>query len=398
MNATTSTGEFRETSTKFHTSLPKELRQEQGIFFTPKKVRDLLFAKLAALGVRPRRILEPSFGSGEFLLDARRIYPEAALLGVEKNADLFKSVVCPGADLTCCDFLEWNGTADVILGNPPYSVMKIPPKEKKAFSAKYSAAMTGRPNLAVLFLFTCLASHLEEGGVLAFILPTSLYNCSYYQSMRNYLHAHAAILHLETLETPGFYETGQETMLLILQKGVPSNAFIYERAGNVYLSPFAEELNALTQGTTTLAALGLGVKTGSVVWNQVKEKLSDTPGTLLVYSSNVRNSSLVLGSLGRGKKQYLVGLDKPTLTGPLLLIERGYGNSLRLNSVFVRDLAAFYAENHLNVIYPKTPASAHSLERVFTSLQDPRSLAFVQRFIGNGSLSATDLETVLPVF
>ena len=78
------TGEFREISKQFNASLSKEERQGQGIFFTPKKVRDLLFAKLAALGVKPRRILEPSFGSGEFLLDARRLYPSAALVGVEK--------------------------------------------------------------------------------------------------------------------------------------------------------------------------------------------------------------------------------------------------------------------------------------------------------------------------
>ena len=36
--------EFRETSKKFNASLSKEVRLEQGIFFTPKKARDVLFS------------------------------------------------------------------------------------------------------------------------------------------------------------------------------------------------------------------------------------------------------------------------------------------------------------------------------------------------------------------
>jgi len=49
--------EFRETSKHFNASLTKEERSEQGIYFTPKKARDVLFSGLADLGVRPRVIL-----------------------------------------------------------------------------------------------------------------------------------------------------------------------------------------------------------------------------------------------------------------------------------------------------------------------------------------------------
>ena len=76
------TTEFRESSKKFNTCLSKEERLEQGIFFTQKKARDVLFSKLKDIGVHPNNILEPSFGTGEFLLDARRIYPDANIFGV----------------------------------------------------------------------------------------------------------------------------------------------------------------------------------------------------------------------------------------------------------------------------------------------------------------------------
>ena len=207
--------EFRDVSKAFHRSLTKQERLEQGIFFTPKKARDYLFSILEQLGVRPRVMLEPSFGSGEFLLDAKRIYPHAKVIGVEKNQELFQSVSC--SDITCGDFLDWKGTADVIFGNPPYFIIdtaSMTPKEKKEFCSKYQDAFTGRPNIYILFLYKCLTEHLEKDGFLAFIIPTSLYNASYYQPMRNYIQQHTTIHHLETLNKPGFFETGQELSLI----------------------------------------------------------------------------------------------------------------------------------------------------------------------------------------
>lgn len=393
--------EFREVSKKFNSSLTKKERLEQGIFFTPKKARDVLFAKLSELGVNPKKILEPSFGSGEFLLDARRLYPEADIAGVEKNQKLFDAVKCPGASLTCADFLDWKGNADLIIGNPPYFVLKtdeMSAKEKKEFVKKYSDCMTGRPNIYVLFLKKCLEEHLDTDGFLAFIIPTSLYNCSYYQPMRNYIQKNTTIRYLETLNKPGFFETGQETMLIILQKKKLNDDYIFNpKSGNIYISPFYKELYELTKDQPTLLDLGLGAKTGNVVWNQVKEHLADS-GTLLVYSSNINKSELKLNNLcGKSRKQYVTGIDKPKLNGPVILVERGYGNSFSFNAVLV-ELKEFYAENHINVIYPKTEEGAANLNRVIKSFHDERSKKFVKWFIGNGSVSATDIETLIPIF
>jgi adenine-specific DNA-methyltransferase len=393
--------EFRETSVKFNESISKTDRSAQGIFFTPKRARDLLFSSLAALQVNPKNILEPSFGSGEFLFDARDAYLDAHIMGVEKNEALYNSVECTNSTLTCCDFLTWEGSADLIIGNPPYFVLKtdkLSAKEKKAFAEKHASCMTGRANIYILFLYKCLESHLEPDGYLAFIIPTSLYNCSYYQPMRNYIQKHTTICHVETLDKPGFYETGQETILIVLQKKKYNDNYIFKSSsGNIYISPYYKELYEITAGTKTLSQLGLGVKTGNIVWNQVKANLSDT-GTLLIYSSNINNSQLKLNNLGgKIKKQYVKDITKPTLSGPVILVERGYGNSYSFNYVYI-DLKDFYAENHINVIYPKTPDSVKYLEHVVKSFQDPRSQKFIQWFLGNGSISATELETLVPIF
>jgi adenine-specific DNA-methyltransferase len=391
------TEEFRQISKKFNSSLTKEERQQQGIFFTPKKPRSLLFTKLKEFGVTPRKILEPSFGSGEFIFDITLHYPNAEIFGVEKNEELFNSVKCPTANLTCGDFLEWKGMVDLIIANPPYFVIKtdkMTAKQKKEFALKNS--ITGRPNMYIIFLYKCLTEHLEENGTLAFIIPTSLYNCSYYQPIRNYIQQYTTIKYVETLNKPGFYETGQDTMLIILQKNKTNDDYIFRsKSGNIYISPYYKELYDITQHTQTLGELGLGAKTGNITWNQYKENLADD-GTLLIYSSNIHNSTLELNNLGANKKQY-INIDKPTLNGPLILVERGYGNSLSFNSVLV-ELMDFYAENHINVIYPKVPGAVESLSRVLKSFQDERTKQFLKWFIGNGSISATDLETIIPIF
>lgn len=394
-------GEFRETSKKFNTSLSKEVRQEQGIFFTPKKARDVLFAKLSELGVKPTTVLEPSFGSGEFLLDAKRIYPDAKIFGVEKNEELFKSVKCPEANLTCCDFLDWKGTADLIIGNPPYFVIKtdtLSAKDKKEFAMKNADAMTGRPNIYILFLYKCLTEHLEVDGFLAFIIPTSLYNCSYYQPIRNYIQKFTTIRYVETLDKPGFFETGQDTMLIVIQKKKINDDYIFKpKNGNIYISPHYKELYDIIKDTKTLVDLGLSAKTGNIVWNQVKDNLSDK-GTLLIYSSNINNCELKIDNLcGKQRKQYVKDITKPMLSGPHILVERGYGNSFSFNSVLI-NLKDFYAENHINVIYPIRTDAIKNLDTVIKSFRDERSKKFVKWFIGNGSISATDLETIIPIF
>lgn len=403
--AAAATVAFRPASVKFNGSLTKEVRQATGIYFTPKKARDLLFQTLSDLGITaPARILEPSFGTGEFLLDAADRYPGALFQGVEMNESLFKSLTLPStttATLIQGDFLAWSGTADLIIGNPPYFVMPA--------TAETRLTATGRPNMYITFLYKCLEKHLEVDGHLAFIVPTSLYNCSYYQPMRDYMAAHTTIRHLESLTKPGFYETGQETTLIVLQKRKSSgDAYLFRppSTGTLYISPDYEELRSLVAGSTTVGALGFAVKTGNVVWNQVKTHLTADPTgattKLLIYSSNIKNSELCLNNLlGTEKKQYVKDLVKETVSGPLLLVERGYGNAFSFNTVLVRN-TDFYAENHLNVVYPTSVVPPAELEarlaRILASFKDPRTKRFVTLFNGNGTISGSDLETLIPIF
>ena len=376
---------FRELSNTLNKELSKEIRQNQGIFFTPKKARDLLFDKLA---YTPTNILEPSFGSGEFIEDAILRYPNSKITGVEFNEKIFKSYKNDKVSLIHNDFMKYKSDTkfDCIIGNPPYFVIK----------EKNTKCMIGRPNIYVAFLYKCLELHLADKGILAFVLPTSLYNCSYYEPMRKYIYDNCSIQFVETLDVK-YYETGQDTMLIVIKKEKDSShQYFYKN----YITPYYQELNELVIGTTTIKDLGLFVKTGDVVWNQEKDKLSNE-GTLLIYSTNIIDGTLVLDNILSNKlekKQYIKDYHKTPIKGKAILVNRGYGNAkYKFNYVYV-DLKEFYGENHVNMILPKNIESEKNLELVKKSFDDIRTSEFIQKFVGNGAMSKTEIETILPIF
>jgi hypothetical protein len=145
-----------------------------------------------------------------------------------------------------------------------------------------------------------------------------------------------------------------------------------------------------------LDELGYAIKTGEVVWNQVRELLSDE-GQLLIYTTNIVDNKLVLNNLNGNKKQYIQGCKKSITKSPAILVSRGYGNSYRFSYALIKDLE-FYGENHINVIYPDTEEAKKNIHQIVKSFQDSRTSKFIQYFVGNGALSKTELETVLPIY
>jgi len=390
--------EFRDISHELNKLLSKDIRQANGIFFTPTKARKIILNKIKEYSFIPRTILEPSFGSGEFIQDIVDEYPLAIINGVEYNKEIFDKVYNniknKNINLINDDFLNYKSEpVDLIIGNPPYFVTK----------QKNIKCMTGRGNIFVQFIYKCLTEHLNPDGILAFVLPTSLYNCSYYEPCRKYIQKNNTILHMENIQVD-YYDTKQDTMILILKNkkcNLEDPPYIVSYQNRVYLSPYYKEIKELLVGTTTLKELGFQVKTGEVVWNQHKEKLSNDSvnGTLLIYSTNISSRKLELNIFKESseKKQYIENYNGIPITSPAFLVTRGYGNCYKFEYIYI-DNYKFYAENHINVITPLTPDAIKSVKRVNDSFEDPKMKKFIKMFIGNGALSKTELEEIVPIF
>lgn len=390
--------EFRDISHELNKLLSKDIRQANGIFFTPTKARKIILNKIKEYSFIPKTILEPSFGSGEFIQDIVDEYPLAIINGVEYNKEIFDKVYNniknKNINLINDDFLNYKSEpVDLIIGNPPYFVTK----------QKNIKCMTGRGNIFVQFIYKCLTEHLNPDGILAFVLPTSLYNCSYYEPCRKYIQKNNTILHMENIQVD-YYDTKQDTMILILKNkkcNLEDPPYIVSYQNRVYLSPYYKEIKELLVGTTTLKELGFQVKTGEVVWNQHKEKLSNDSvnGTLLIYSTNISSKKLKLNIFKESseKKQYIENYNGIPITSPAFLVTRGYGNCYKFEYIYI-DNYKFYAENHINVITPLTSDAIKSVKRVNDSFEDPKMKKFIKMFIGNGALSKTELEEIVPIF
>ena len=379
--------DFSDISKKLSSSLSKETRKKEGIFFTPKNVRAKIIDALDSYGIEPQRILEPSCGSGEFLEDVQKY--NAEVVAVEYNKKIYDEIKSKYEDkmtLKCMDFMEFKDDEkfDLIIGNPPYFVT----------TQKDKNCMTGRGNIFVMFIYKCLTRHLKEGGVLAFVLPTSFYNCKYYEPCRRYIYEHTTVFHLENVEAK-YIDTTQNTMIMcVANTPSKSKPYFLDFDDNLCLTPNYKEIIELTRGSSTLKQLGCNVKTGEVVWNQHKEKLSEDEGVPVIYSGNIVDNKLVLDNLSGEKKQYIQGYNKKPTKGPAILISRGYGNNYIFSYTMVEEGFEFFGENHVNVITGKKD----NLDRVMKSLEDERTLDFVKLYVGNGALSKTEIENILPIF
>ena len=77
--------DFLESSLLVQKQLGMKHRAKNGIFFTPKPLRDII---LRYINITPKSVLEPTCGSGEFLTDCEMMFPEAKLEGVELDETL----------------------------------------------------------------------------------------------------------------------------------------------------------------------------------------------------------------------------------------------------------------------------------------------------------------------
>ena len=395
------TDEFNEVSKTLTKEIPLVERKNQGIYFTPKTIRSRLL-QLIDNHHTPTRILEPSFGSGEFLTDCSTRWSGVDITGVEKNEHIYEHVRSEVSDMSLynMDFLEFptDNTYDTIIGNPPFFVITPAPSEEPGLSL-YKESSSGRCNIFVLFLYKCLRYHLSPGGVIGFVLPTSIYNCSYYDKCRKYISRECTILHTEK-QRGKFMGTTQDTCILVIQKIQKDQRYVVPIGGRHLILPEYDTIHKiLSRPHTTIHRLGARVQTGAIVWNQVKTILTDEESSdtsPLVYDHSITDTglNLTIRSKNEQKKRFVkkTGVSANPLDCESIVIRRGYGNTFRFR--YAMAPPGVYGENHVNMV----TGSPDGLRQIYTSLGDTDTLLFGKIVFGNGSVSKSELEHVLPIF
>lgn len=464
---TTPNQEFSETSVALTNKLTKQEKKDGGIFFTPRSIVNKALESAhnawnspASISNRPLKvidILEPSCGSGEFI-EAVKTNPlftggqnptgQIRITGVEFNntiyAEIIKKYPQPSAatdgqqdiKLYNADFLTWQpatGTSakyDLIIGNPPYFTMK-----KTDVKKEYYTYFDGRPNIYIIFIIKCMGM-LKPGGVLSFVLPCNFLNSVYYNKLRQFISNTAnnyQICDIINCSTDNFYiDTDQNTVIftikyLGLQPSTPITSSPDQPNNNsrfmasikfkdaelvIWNSPNAiSVIRAALIGAVSLDSLGFEVSVGSVVWNQHKPKLTDNPAdTLLIYNSNLVSGQLEIQQFKNAKKKNYIKMpadDQTPMTGPVLLVNRGYGvGTYTFDYYYGNPGRPYFVENHLIVIRPNsTDITATSpglvlkkYKQITDSFKNPKTTQFIKNYFSNNAINTSELQFILPIY
>ena len=121
--------DYSQLSKELTSKLSKTLKQSGGIYFTPPSVIADNIKLLEPYMNNIKSVLEPSCGSCEYVNALLKNYKHLQITGLELNSTIYDSIKdlnCANVKLYNSDYLKYetSETYDLIIGNPPYFVMK----------------------------------------------------------------------------------------------------------------------------------------------------------------------------------------------------------------------------------------------------------------------------------
>ncbi len=266
---------------------------------------------------------------------------------------------------------------------------------------------------------------LNDKGILSFVLPKNFLNCNYYNKLRKYICENFKIISVKDYSNEKYIETGQDTIVLIIQKkkkSVINIKYVLKFGGNTIFNTKEgiKKLKEYYKDATTLKNMNFEVKVGNVVWNQVKDKLTeDESKTRLVYSSDIIDNELGIKQYKNPEKKNFI--DQKGSVDLLLVVNRGYGKGKYKFSYCLIDTEKEYlVENHLICIKSLSSLSANlamsakilkispeELERnllleqynlIINSLKSEKTKNFIELYCGNNALNTRELSEVVPIY
>ena len=408
-NMTSAIEQYSPLTIDITASLTKAEKKADGIFITPRVIITKLFDEIALFIdktqlIKPYKILEPSCGTCEIVNYCDEQFTKPDIHAIEKNSKLFTGIsglkFKHPVKLFNQDFLDYEPSAlyNLIVTNPPYYVCK-----KNDIPKKYHEYVHGRPNIFALFIIHSI-SMICPGGLLAFIVPSSFLNSIYYYKTRNYIKDTCDILKIIDFNKDNkFIDTEQGTFGLILKRKTEVvcpvdcefSMKIFEHFIFTHNSP---QLRTIFEGATSIAKMGLKVRTGSVVWNEHKSILTcNDTSTRLIYNSNITNQNTIeMKQFKNGAKFQYINMDGRHQ--PILVVNRGNGNSkYKLTYAFIES-GPYLIENHLNEIYDPAGTGKELYKKIINSFKNPKTQLFIDMDLRNNGLSKTELETIFPIY
>lgn len=208
-------------------------RKARGAFFTPPEIARYIARWAIRRG--DERVLEPSCGEAQFLIEAARHASDLdrapsgrsiTLVGCELHGETARAArrraLSEGVSCTVRvgDFLceEPRAAFDAVIGNPPYvRFQKITADQREAIDAiarRSGVAVSALTSLWMPFVLHA-TTFLKPGGRLGMVLPAELLSVNYAASLRQFLLDSFSSVRLVTFEEAVFPEVQEEVVLLL---------------------------------------------------------------------------------------------------------------------------------------------------------------------------------------
>lgn len=394
-------------SKKITKSIDKNIKKKEGIYFTPPKTIDYitqLFNQYYNNDIKT--VLEPSCGSCEFVTKFDQLY-NLDFTCIENNLSIYndiKHIEKNNISIINTDFITYNNNNkyDLIIGNPPYFVV-----DKNTISKEYYKYFEGRPNIFIIFIIKSLKL-LNKNGYLIFVLPKNFNNSLYYNKTRQYINDNYTIINISNCLDDNYLETKQETIIVFIKNKKPIEKYEYSfKINNNVIFGSKEDIEnikGLYNNSTTLKNLGFNITVGNIVWNQVKNLLTDdNNNTRLIYSSDIENGNLVVKKYKNTEKKNYI--NKKGYKDIILVINRGYGvGKYNFNYAIINDKKEYLIENHLLVVkYNKSQEITDDelikkYEKIINSFQNIKTSNFIDIYFGNNAINSNELLNILPIY
>lgn len=403
---------FSELTMSLTKSIGKQDKQNNGIYFTPIGIVNKTLQYLEPYMENVKKVLEPSCGSGEYINGLTTLYSALELDCIEFYKPIYdsiksfeKTIIDSKISIYNEDYLTSTTIEgkkyDLIIGNPPFYVMK-----KTDVERKYWEYFDGRPNIFILFILNSLEK-LEEGGIISFILPKNFLNCLYYDKTRKHIAENYSVIVIDECNDD-FIETKQETIIFIIQNNIPEKGdnlkyILHQNEYTIFgTETNINELKNMYHNSSTLAKMNFSVNVGNVVWNQCKDILThDKNETLLIYSSDIKNNKLKIKKYSNEEKKNYI--KKEGNDSPLLVINRGYGKGeYKFDYCLIEGGFQYLIENHLICIRYNGEVNNDELikmyKKIIKSLENEKTKRFISLYFGNNAINTSELCNILPIY